>query len=89
MPPVLLEGNHQKIDAWRGQQSRERTRLRRPELYEQWCETHPLTEIPKWKRGENVRLVRTAEQMELPQSCLRRATGALVLGAGCRKRWMP
>ena len=64
VPPVLLEGNHQKIDAWRGQQSRERTRLRRPELYEQWCETHPLTEIPKWKRGENVRLVRTAEQME-------------------------
>ena len=64
VPPVLLEGNHQKIDAWRGQQSRERTRLRRPELYEQWCETHPLTEIPKWKRGENVRLVKTAEQME-------------------------
>ena len=64
VPPVLLEGNHQKIDAWRGQQSRERTRLRRPELYEQWCETHPLTEISKWKRGENVRLVKTAEQME-------------------------
>ena len=64
VPPVLLEGNHQKIDAWRGQQSRERTRLRRPELYEQWCETHPLTEIPKWKRGENARLVKTAEQME-------------------------
>ena len=63
VPPVLLEGNHQKIDAWRGQQSRERTRLRRPELYEQWCETHPLTEIPKWKRGENVRLVKTADQM--------------------------
>ena len=64
VPPVLLEGNHQKIDAWRGEQSRTRTRLRRPELYEQWCETHPLTELPKWKRGENVRLVKTAEQME-------------------------
>ena len=64
VPPVLLEGNHQKIDAWRGEQSRPRTRLRRPELYEQWCETHPLTEIPKWKRGENARLVKTAEQME-------------------------
>ena len=48
-----------------------------------------LTEIPKWKRGENVRLVKTAEQMELPQSCLRRAAGAFVPGgwgagsAGC------
>ena len=64
VPDVLLGGDHQKIDAWRGEKSRERTRLRRPELYEQWCETHPLTEIPKWKRGENVRLVKTAEQME-------------------------
>ena len=38
VPQVLLGGDHQKIDTWRGQQSRERTRLRRPELYEQWCE---------------------------------------------------
>ncbi len=51
VPPVLLEGNHQKIDAWRGQQSRERTRLRRPELYEQWCETHPLTRDPQVEAG--------------------------------------
>ena len=34
VPQVLLGGDHQKIDAWRGEQSRERTRLRRPELYE-------------------------------------------------------
>ena len=39
-----------------------RTRLRRPELYEQWCESHPITELPEWKRGENVRLVKTEEQ---------------------------
>ena len=32
--------------------------------YEQWCETHPITELPKWKRGENVRLVRTEEQYQ-------------------------
>ncbi len=52
VPDVLLGGDHQKIDAWRGEKSRERTRLRRPELYEQWCESHPITELPKWKRGE-------------------------------------
>ena len=62
VPQVLLGGDHQKIDAWRGEQSRTRTRLRRPELYEQWCETHPITELPKWKRGENMRLVKTEEQ---------------------------
>ena len=57
-PGVLAEQKGYEEESW------ERTRLRRPELYEQWCETHPLTEIPKWKRGENVRLVKTAEQME-------------------------
>ena len=62
VPEVLLGGDHQKIDAWRGAQSRTRTRLRRPELYEQWCETHPITALPKWKRGENMRLVKTEEQ---------------------------
>lgn len=63
VPAVLLGGDHQKIEAWRGEQSRTRTRLRRPELYEQWCDTHPITELPKWKRGENMRLVKTEEQL--------------------------
>lgn len=61
VPSVLLTGDHQKIDAWRGAQSRTRTRLRRPDLYERWCDTHPMTELPKWKRGENMRLVKTEE----------------------------
>ncbi|EKC43674.1 tRNA (guanine-N1)-methyltransferase [human gut metagenome] len=26
------------------------------------AESHPITELPKWKRGENVRLVKTEEQ---------------------------
>ena len=62
VPPVLLGGDHQKIDEWRGQQSRTRTRLRRPELYDQWCDSHPITQLPKWKRGENMRLVKTEDQ---------------------------
>ena len=63
VPSVLLGGDHQKIEEWRGEQSRTRTRLRRPELYEQWCRSHPIEELPKWKRGENMRLVRTEEQL--------------------------
>ena len=62
VPPVLLGGDHEKIAAWRGEQSRTRTRLRRPELYEEWCKTHPITDLPKWKRGENICLVKTDEQ---------------------------
>ena len=65
VPPVLLTGDHKKIDEWRGAQSRERTRERRPDLYDAWCESHPLTELPKWKRGENMRLVKNDEQLAL------------------------
>ena len=84
VPQVLLGGDHQKIDAWRGEQSRERTRLRRPELYEQWCRSHPVEELPKWKRGENMRLVKTDEQFAAAARIFvegRRAT--------CAENWTP
>lgn len=35
VPEVLLSGNHARIDAWREEQSMERTRARRPDLLEQ------------------------------------------------------
>ena len=84
VPQVLLGGDHQKIDAWRSEQSRERTRLRRPELYEQWCRSHPVEELPKWKRGENMRLVKTDEQFAAAAHIFvegRRAT--------CAENWTP
>lgn len=34
VPQVLLSGDHAKVDAWRREQSIERTRQRRPDLYE-------------------------------------------------------
>ncbi|WP_088891802.1 tRNA (guanosine(37)-N1)-methyltransferase TrmD [Leptolyngbya ohadii] len=36
VPDVLLSGNHQAIAEWRKQQQIERTRTRRPDLWEQW-----------------------------------------------------
>ena len=36
VPEVLLSGNHQAIADWRLQQQIERTKDRRPDLYEQW-----------------------------------------------------
>jgi len=59
VPPVLLGGDHGKIAAWRDKQSRERTQQRRPDLYEAWCEANPITDIPKPKRGESIRLAKT------------------------------
>ena len=84
MPQVLLGGDHQKIDAWRGEQSRARTRLRRPELYEEWCATHPITELPKWKRGENMRLVKTEEQMAAAARLMLEGRRAV-----CAQNWTP
>ena len=84
MPEVLLGGDHAKIDAWRGEQSRTRTRLRRPELYEQWCTSHPIAEVPKWKRGENVRLVKTAEQFAAAAKLFAEGRQAV-----CADNWTP
>lgn len=36
VPDVLLSGNHADINRWRRQQQLERTRLRRPDLYNRW-----------------------------------------------------
>ena len=40
VPDVLLSGDHAKIEKWRLQQSIERTKQRRPDLYEMWRESH-------------------------------------------------
>ena len=58
VPPVLLTGDHKKIAAWRARQSHARTMARRPDLYEAWCRTHPLTP-GRWKRSERAELIRT------------------------------
>lgn len=37
VPPVLLSGDHARVDAWRLEQSILRTKERRPDLYEAYC----------------------------------------------------
>ena len=52
VPEVLLSGHHKKIEEWRLEQSIERTRQRRPDLYEKYEEEQrKLEELnPKKKR---------------------------------------
>lgn len=38
VPEILLSGDHAKVDKWRHEQSLERTRQRRPDLYEKYVE---------------------------------------------------
>lgn len=40
VPDILLSGNDKWIDAWRLEQSLERTRIRRPDLYEKFLKGH-------------------------------------------------
>lgn len=40
VPEVLLSGHHANIDTWRKQKSIERTKEKRPDLYEKWRENN-------------------------------------------------
>jgi len=40
VPEVLLSGNHAKIEEWRFSQALERTKNRRPDLYQFWTDTN-------------------------------------------------
>jgi tRNA (guanine37-N1)-methyltransferase len=41
VPDILLSGHHANIDKWRLEQSLERTKQRRPEMYEAYIMAHP------------------------------------------------
>ncbi|MDD3369544.1 MAG: tRNA (guanosine(37)-N1)-methyltransferase TrmD [Lachnospiraceae bacterium] len=40
VPAILLSGDHAKVDAWRLEQAKERTRIKRPDLYEKYLANH-------------------------------------------------
>ena len=40
VPPILLSGHHANVEKWRLEQSMERTKERRSDLWERWLEKH-------------------------------------------------
>lgn len=52
VPEILLSGDHKKVDEWRLEQSLDRTRRLRPELYEKWAAENQDYFIRKAKREE-------------------------------------
>jgi tRNA (guanine37-N1)-methyltransferase len=52
VPDILLSGHHANIDKWRLEQSLERTRQRRPDMYDAYIEAHP-PKPPKQKRKKS------------------------------------
>lgn len=55
VPGILLSGNHEKVEEWRLEQSLERTRRLRPELYEKWAAENQEYFVKKAKREERAR----------------------------------
>lgn len=51
VPPVLLSGDHAKVDEWRLQMAKQRTRERRPDLYALYEQAHPVPEKKKKVRN--------------------------------------
>ena len=50
VPKILLSGDHKKVDEWRKEQSIERTKQKRPDLYEAYMEAHKDDPVPKKRR---------------------------------------
>jgi tRNA (guanine37-N1)-methyltransferase len=50
VPPILLSGNHKAVDDWRGEQSRERTKSRRPDLWASYLAAGGWDGTPKPKK---------------------------------------
>lgn len=57
VPEVLLTGDHQKIEKWRTEQARERTRIYRPDLYEKYRERQRLAELLRKHKKENAYMI--------------------------------
>lgn len=55
VPEVLLSGDHAKVEEWRLEKSLERTKERRPDLYEKWVSENEEYFIKKAKREERRR----------------------------------
>lgn len=50
VPEILLSGDHKKVDEWRLEQSIEKTKALRPDLYEKWEEENQEYFLKKAKR---------------------------------------
>ncbi len=50
VPPVLLSGDHAKVEKWRLEQSIERTKKFRPDLYEQYLRSQEDLDNSEWRK---------------------------------------
>ncbi|MBO5209496.1 MAG: tRNA (guanosine(37)-N1)-methyltransferase TrmD [Lachnospiraceae bacterium] len=69
VPEILLSGNHAKIEEWRLEQSIERTKKVRPDLYEKWAQENEEYFIKKAKKEARERKKAKKKQLAEKNSC--------------------
>ena len=57
VPPILLSGDHNKIEEWRLEQSQERTKRIRPDLYEKYSQKQQLWEQLAKNKRSNIHMM--------------------------------
>lgn len=70
VPEVLLSGDHAKVEEWRLQQSLERTRELRPDLYEKWTAEHEDYFIKLKKKEERQRKKEEKARLKRNSACI-------------------
>ncbi|MDO4965965.1 MAG: tRNA (guanosine(37)-N1)-methyltransferase TrmD [Lachnospiraceae bacterium] len=48
VPEILMSGHHENVEKWRFEQSLERTKERRPDLYDEFTKTHTKDKKGRW-----------------------------------------
>ena len=66
VPAVFLSGNHQAIAEWKLEQSLERTRRNRPDLYERWAAAHPEYFEPRRRKRTRLTSYKPRKSAEPP-----------------------
>lgn len=64
VPPILLSGDHAKVEAYRLEQSLALTERNRPDLYEAWMLAHPPAEPKKKRRKKKPPIEASGEEDE-------------------------
>ena len=70
VPEVLLSGDHAKVEEWRLQQSLERTRELRPDLYEKWAAENEDYFIKLKKKEERQRKKEEKARLKRNSACI-------------------
>ena len=64
VPPILMSGDHKKVDEWRLEQSVIRTKERRPDLYEKWLEENKPVKPKNRRRKKLTKIEEIIQNLE-------------------------